>query len=327
LKGIIIAGGLGTRLRPLTLRRPKPLIPVANRPFLEYQVALLKRHGIDDIVFATNYLAEMIEEHFGDGSRFGVRMRYALEDTPLGTGGAIRNAADVFPGETVAVFNGDILTDFDLSEIIRFHTDRQAAATITLAPVQRPHPFGVVSLTGDGQVAEWREPSEEEKRAAATASTTDEGRRTTDLINAGFYVISPEAVEQIPQGRKSSIEREIFPKLIAEGSVYGVSPGGFWLDVGRPEQLLMASRAVVEGLVGTDLPLTRIGRDVQISPTATVDDLSVIGDGCVIGAHARVTNSVLLCGASVGNAATLNRAIVDKDGSIKDGAVLIDVVS
>src|ERR1051326_2548365 len=130
MKGIIIAGGLGTRMRPLTYRCPKPLMPVANRPFLEYQVALLQKHGIDDIVFATNYMADRIEAHFGDGTRFGVRMRYAIEETPLGTGGAIRNAADLFPGEAVAVFNGDILTDFDLSAVLEFHQQKQALATI-----------------------------------------------------------------------------------------------------------------------------------------------------------------------------------------------------
>ena len=141
MKGIIIAGGLGTRLRPLTYTRPKPLVPVANRPFLEYQVALLRKHGVDDIVFATNYMADKIEGHFGDGSRFGVRMRYAIEETPLGTGGAIRNAADRFPGEAVAVFNGDVMTDFDIGAILRFHHDKQAIATITLVARSQPQPF------------------------------------------------------------------------------------------------------------------------------------------------------------------------------------------
>src|SRR5215813_12077600 len=167
MKGIIIAGGLGTRLRPLTYRMPKPLLPVANRPFMEYQVALLRQHGVDDLVFATNYMADKIESHFGDGSRFGVRMRYAIEETPLGTGGAIRNAADLFPGEAVAVFNGDILTDFDLGAILEFHRAKKATATITLAEVPSPHPFGVLILDGEGRVQEWREPSEETKKALA----------------------------------------------------------------------------------------------------------------------------------------------------------------
>src|SRR6185369_751360 len=161
MKGIIIAGGLGTRLRPLTYRLPKPLVPVANRPFLEYQVALLRQHGIDDLVFATNYMADRIEDHFGDGTRFGVRMRYALEEQPLGTGGAIRNAADLFPGETVVVFNGDVLTDFDIGAVLTFHVKKRAAATIFLSEVPSPHPFGILILDEGGQVTEWREPSEE----------------------------------------------------------------------------------------------------------------------------------------------------------------------
>ena len=148
MKGIIIAGGLGTRLRPLTYHRPKPLMPVVNRPFLEYQVALLRHHGIDDIVFATNYMADKIQGHFGEGVDFGVRMQYAVEETPLGTGGAIRNAADLFPGEAVAVFNGDVLTDFDLSTILNFHRNHGALATITLQSVPSPNPFGVLILNG-----------------------------------------------------------------------------------------------------------------------------------------------------------------------------------
>src|SRR5262245_14463977 len=139
MKGIIIAGGFGTRLRPLTYDRPKHLLPVANRPFLEYQVALLRRHGITEIVFATNYLADRIEAHFGDGSRFGVAMRYALETEPLGTAGAIRNAAALCGGDTVLVLNGDILTDFDLQAVLAFHAERRACATIALRAVERPH--------------------------------------------------------------------------------------------------------------------------------------------------------------------------------------------
>ncbi|HLJ56122.1 MAG TPA: nucleotidyltransferase family protein, partial [Chthonomonadaceae bacterium] len=239
-KGIIIAGGLGTRLRPITYRRPKPLVSLANRPFLEYQVALLKKHGITDIVFATNYLAEKIEEHFGDGSRFGVTMRYAIEETPLGTGGAIRNAADLFPGETVAVFNGDILTDFDLGAVLAFHREKRALSTLTLAEVPGPSPFGVLVLNDDGRVLDWQEPSEETKKTLAAAH--DLLPTGKDLINAGFYVLEPECVARIPQGAPSSVERDIYPKLLAErAGVFGFTPGGFWMDVGRAEQLMTAT--------------------------------------------------------------------------------------
>jgi mannose-1-phosphate guanylyltransferase len=166
LRGVIIAGGFGTRLRPLTLRRPKPLIPVANRPFLEYQVAQLKAAGADEIVFATNYLAERIEAHFGDGSRFGVRMRYAVETEPLGTAGAIRNAVEGLPPDRAIVFNGDILTDFDIGAIVRQHLENRAAVTLTLHRVNRPHPYGVIPVAEDGRVQAFLEPTEEQKRAA-----------------------------------------------------------------------------------------------------------------------------------------------------------------
>lgn len=227
MKGIIIAGGFGTRLRPLTYNRPKHLLPVANRPFLEYQVAILKRHGIRDIIFATNYHADQIEAHFGDGSRFGVRMRYALEGEPLGTAGAIRNAASLADGDSVLVFNGDILTDFDLTEIIEFHRAREAEATIALRAVERPHPFGIVLADPDGRVRAWHEPSQEEKKRASENPGPPTGEM--DFINAGIYVIEPHVVAGIPAGRSVSIERETYPALLEAGAhIYGCGPLGFW---------------------------------------------------------------------------------------------------
>jgi len=170
MRGVIIAGGFGTRLRPLTLRRPKPLIPLANRPFLEYQVAQLRAAGVEEIVFATNYLADRIEAHFGTGSRFGVRMRYAMEQEPLGTAGAIRNAVEGLPPMRCIVFNGDILTDIDLGAVVRHHLERGAQATLTLYRVQRPHPYGIIQVAADGCVQAFIEPSEEQKRAAETGT-------------------------------------------------------------------------------------------------------------------------------------------------------------
>lgn len=319
MKGIIIAGGLGTRLRPLTYMRPKPLVPVANRPFLEYQVALLKEHGIDDIVFATNYMAEMIEAHFGDGSRFGVRMRYAVETTPLGTGGAIRNAADLFPGQTVVVFNGDILTDFDLSAIVRFHEERRAIATVTLAPIPRPHPFGALLLDSEGLVQSWHEPSEAEKQAMSKAGQAS----GSDLINAGFYVLSNAAVERIPQGARSSIERDIFPPLIASGGVFGFAPGGFWMDLGRPAQLLEATKAVLCGLVRTSVASTAIGSDTQVAPSARIDGSSAVGSRCIVGEGARIEGSIVLDGVTVGRNALLRGVIVDENAVIENDVVAI----
>ncbi len=316
MKGIIIAGGLGTRLRPLTYHRPKPLVPVANRPFLEYQVALLRQHGIEDIVFATNYMAEQIEAHFGDGTKFGVRMRYAIEETPLGTGGAIRNASEVFPGEAVAVFNGDVLTDFDLSAILAFHRERSAISTITLSPVPSPNPFGVLTLEADGRVHDWREPSEDFKKALARdPNPTITG---TDLINAGFYVLEPECLARIPHGTPSSVERDIYPRLLAErAGVFGIAPGGFWMDVGRPEQLMVATRAVVTGAVTTLLPLARVGEGSAIAASAHIGPTTVVGRNCRIEPDARLDDCILMDGVTVGAGAHLRGVIVDTGATIE----------
>jgi mannose-1-phosphate guanylyltransferase len=317
LKGIIIAGGLGTRLRPLTYLRPKPLVLLANRPFLEYQVALLKRHGIDDIVFATNYMADKIEDHFGDGSRFGVRMRYAIEESPLGTGGAIRNAADRFPGEAVAVFNGDVLTDFDLAAILAFHRSKQAVATITLSPVPGPSPFGVLILDENGRVLDWTEPSEATKKAlAARRDLTPTG---TDLINAGFYVFAPEFIARIPAGVPSSVERDIFPKLLAEkGAVYGCAPGGFWMDVGRAEQLMTATQSVLSGAVSTAIPAIPIADGARLAPTATVGAGCAIGRGSTVGEGCRLEHTILMDNVQVGSGVVLRGVIVDENVTIED---------
>lgn len=317
MKGIIIAGGLGTRLRPLTYHRPKPLVSVANRPFLEYQVALLRAHGIEDIVFATNYMADKIEAHFGDGSRFGVRMRYALEDTPLGTGGAIRNAAEQFPGEAVAVFNGDVLTDYDLSRILAFHREKQAIATITLAEVPSPNPFGVLILEEDGRVREWREPSEEAKKALAAG--TNLLQTGTDLINAGFYVLEPACLERIPLGKPSSVERDIYPQLLAErAAVYGIAPGGFWMDVGRAEQLMIATRAAISGNAKTALDVVAVGEDSEVAPSATLSGGTVVGRGCHVGAKAQLDGCILMDGVTVGDNVVLRGVIVDTGATIED---------
>ena len=317
MKGIIIAGGLGTRLRPLTYQRPKPLVPVANRPFLEYQVALLRKHGIDDIVFATNYMAEKIQAHFGDGSRFGVRMRCALEDTPLGTGGAIRNAADLFPGEAVAVFNGDVMTDFDIGAILKFHKEKQAIATITLSEVPSPHPFGVLILDSDGRVEEWREPSEEAKKALA--SDHDMMPTGKDLINAGFYVLEPEFIARIVPGVPSSVERDIYPALLKEkGPVYGIVPGGFWMDVGRAEQLLIATQAVLSGGVKTATPGLAVGEGTTVAPSAWMNGQTAIGRNCRIGEGARLENCILMDNVTVGNRVRLSNVIVDEGTIIED---------
>ena len=321
MKGIIIAGGQGTRLRPLTYHRPKPLVPVVNRPFLEYQVALLKHHGIDDIVFATNFLAEQIQNHFGDGSRFGVRMRYAVEDSPLGTGGAIRNAADLFPGESVAVFNGDVLTDYDLGAVLAFHAEKNAIATITLQPVPSPNPFGVLKLDADDRVKAWVEPSEETKKALANLEHVPV--TGTDLINAGFYVFDAAFIATIPQGERSSVERDIFPKLLAEEApIYGISPGGFWMDLGRAEQLMAATRAILDGSVKTYTTDTAVASIDTISQGVLIGGLTTIGRNVSIGHGTVINDCIIMDSVTIGSRAVLSHLIVDERTTIGDEVIL-----
>lgn len=318
--GIIIAGGFGTRLRPLTYARPKHLLPVANRPFLEYQVALLRRHGIEQVVFATNYFADRIEAHFGEGAGFGVAMHYAHEQEPLGTGGAIRNAADVFPGQRALVLNGDILTDFDLGAVLRFHEERGAAATIALRAVERPHAFGALDTASDGRVSAWREPTEAEKRAVAANPGSPTGER--DYINAGVYVLEPEVVGAIPTGRPVSIERETYPALIASGApVYGIAPEGFWLDMGHPEQYLRATAAVLTGQVRTDVPFRQFGDAAHIAEDASCDAATSLGRNVRVGSGSRLSGCILMDGATVGANVTLAGVIADEGAEIGDEAV------
>lgn len=327
MKGVIIAGGFGTRMRPLTYRRPKHLLPVANRPFLEYQVDLFRRHGITEIIFATNYMADQIEAHFGDGSRFGVRLLYALEHEPLGTAGAIRNAAALASADTLVVFNGDILTDFDIGQILGFHHSRSAAATIALRAIERPHPFGVVLTDGQGRVTGWAEPSEDEKKRIAQNPGPKTGE--VDYINAGIYVLEPEVVASIPAGRPVSIERDTYPALIEAGTpVYAVAPDGFWLDMGRPDQYLAANAAVLTGAVHTTVPFAAVGPGTEVAPDAKIDEATSVGSGCRIGAGSTLARCIILDNVAVGRHANLQDLISDAGVTIGDevtsrgGAVL-----
>ena len=321
MKGVIIAGGFGTRLRPLTFHRPKHLLPVANRPFLEYQVALLRKHGIREIVFASNYLWQQIEAHFGDGSGFGVSMRYALEPEPLGTAGAIRNAYRLTGPEPLFVLNGDVLTDFDLGEIIEFHHDKRAEATIALRAVDRPHAFGVIDADSAGRLLDWREPSEEDKNRVAAGEGDADGE--SDNINAGIYILEPSFVERIPPGRAVSIERETFPAALAEGrSIYATLPAGYWLDIGNPRQYLAANTAVLSGKVETDLTCAAVHPSASIGPGSAVSADSAIGPNSTIGADCVIDRSVILDGVRIGNGCTIRGAILDSDVEIESGRIV-----
>lgn len=345
MKGIIIAGGMGTRLRPLTYTRPKPLIPVVNRPFLEYQVALLKKHGISEIIFCTNYMADKIAAHFGDGSAYGVTMQYANEETPLGTAGAIRNAQNLAGRGTVVVLNGDVLTDFDISSIIRFHKEKKALVTLTLKEVPSPSPYGVIITDEDGRVQEFREPSEEKKKAlAANPNIQHTG---VDYINAGIYVMEPEALDSIPTGRPVSVERETYPKLLADGArIFAVAQDGYWLDIGRPIQYRQATEAILSRDIAVDVPgewtpmgywaeetaevdptahiapTVHIGAKAKVAQGASITGKSVIGSNCKVGANATLTDCILEDSVIIADGAKLEGCILDNGCHVESDVIV-----
>ena len=344
MKGVIIAGGPGTRLRPLTYLRPKPTVPVVNKPFLEYQVELLKRHGIQEIIFCTNYMAEMIQAHFGDGSAFGVTMHYALEDVPLGTAGAVKNAEEYFDGDTLLIFNGDVLTDFDLSAIQGFHENRGARITISLYGVSSPSPYGVVITDQQGMVKEFREPSEEQKRKLAAGVVEPEG---TEYINAGIYVVDSTIFRDVPANTPYSFERQLFPAFCASSSgIYATEAKGYWLDIGRPEQYLEAHRAILHGDVRAEVTGERqpggwwkrgeveLGRNVRIARAVHVSHRTTlganvelkgftsIGEGCTIEEGSVLEDCVVLDGVSIGKGCHLRNCIIDSDVFIEDNVAI-----
>ena len=316
MRGIVIAGGLGTRLRPLTLTRPKPLMPLAGAPLLEYQLSYLKTAGISEVCFATNYMSEAVEAQFGDGSNIGMKITYAVEAEPLDTAGAIRNAYDAIPGGDCVVFNGDVIHGFDIADIIRKHQERDAFVTLTLRKVERPHAYGVVPTDDEDRVLGFLEPTDEQKRNVLGAPTGE-----FDAINAGLYVMKREAIEAIPQ-RRCNIEREIFPVFVNEGRrVFGDVRDDFWLDIGSPSQYLRAISAIVGGEV--DSPQSFLRRDeAAVDPSAEIADDVRLCCGCSIGAHAVVDSGAELCntavleGAHIGAGAKLMGCIVGENAVV-----------
>ena len=296
LQAVILAGGQGTRLRPLTLARAKPVVPLLNRPFLAYQLALLRAHGVSDIVLACSYRVEDLRAALGDAEHLGVRLRYAIENEPLGTGGGVRNAADLVSG-TLFVLNGDILTDPDLTEMRRLHETRGSRTTIYLQPVPDPRQYGLVETEADGRLKAFRE-----KPAAGEEITTN-------TINAGIYLIDAELIGRIPRERASSIEREFFPALIADGvPCFGWCPTAYWRDIGNPAAYRAAQIDLLQGRAAMPLAPPGQRRDGSwvdgggiVEPGARIVAPSVVGAGVVLGPRCRVgPGTVIGEGARVG---------------------------
>jgi len=327
-QAVILAGGQGTRLRPLTLARAKPVVPLLNRPFLAYQLALLRDHGVTDVILACSYRVDDVREALGHAGHLGVRLRYVIETEPLGTGGGVRNAVDLMRG-TVFVLNGDVLTDADLTAMRRFHQANGSRTTIFLVPVADPRAYGLVETDAAGRLLRFRE-----------KPTADEPI-TTNMINAGIYLIDAELLRRMPAGRAVSIEREFFPQLIAEGvPSFGFTTPAYWRDIGSPSAYHAAQMDLLDGRVRTTLmpPGERhdgawlesavggstdritgpavVGDGVEIGRGARVGPRAVLGSGCRIGAGAHVENAVLWEGVCVGEGARLTNCVVAADAHI-----------
>ncbi len=311
-----MAGGEGTRLRPLTSNAPKPMLPIANRPMMEHIVNLLKLHGFDEIVVTVAYLANHIRNYFGDGSELGVRMVYATEETPLGTAGSVRNAMDELK-ERFLVISGDVITDFDLGSIVAFHDERDALATIGLTPVDNPLEFGIVITREDGSVERFLE-------------KPTWGQVFSDTINTGIFVLEPEVFDWIEPGRSVDFSSEVFPALLAAGKpLFGAVAEGYWEDVGTLEAYARAHKDVLDARVQLDIPGFEIsdgvfiGEGAEIHPDAELVGPAIVGDYCRVEAGARLREyTVLGTNVRIRAGADLERAIVHDNTYIGEGTQL-----
>ena len=275
MKAVIMAGGEGTRLRPLTSNQPKPMLPLVNQPMMEHIVRLLKEHGFEEIVVTVAFMANAIRTYFGDGSEFGVRMVYATEETPLGTAGSVRNAMDELD-ERFLVISGDVLTDLDLSAVCQFHADRGALATIALKSMENPLEFGIVITREDGSIDRFLE-------------KPTWGQVFSDTINTGVYVLEPSIFDHIPAGESVDFSSDVFPKLLAEGHpLFGYVAEGYWEDVGTLEAYVKAHMDVLNGKVEVDIPGFRLGDGIWLGEGTEVDPAAKIEGPCVIGDYTRV---------------------------------------
>jgi NDP-sugar pyrophosphorylase family protein len=280
MRAVILAGGEGTRLRPLTLSTPKPVVPVVDRPFLRHQIDLLTSAGVREVVFSVAYRPERVRAVFGDGSALGVRIRYAVEETPLGTGGAVRHALELLDERTI-VMNGDVLTDVDLAGLVRRHQAERASATILLTPVPNPAAYGLVETDAAGRVLRFLEKPKAHEI-------------TTDTINAGIYVLETGVLDLIPPGVNHSIERGFFPALLARGDrVLGPVHRGYWIDIGTPEKYLQVHRDILRGRfrVALEAEAVRggfVAKGARVAPDAALQPPFFVGPGCEVEAGARV---------------------------------------
>jgi mannose-1-phosphate guanylyltransferase len=322
LQALILAGGEGTRLRPLTSTMPKPIVPLVDRPFIAYMIEWLSDHGVEDVILACGFMADQLRAELGDGNALGVRLRYLEEPEPLGTGGALKFAEDLLE-ERFFMLNGDVLTDIDLSAQLEQHEQTGARATLALIEMEDPSAYGLVKLREDRSVAAFIEKPGEELEI--------------NLVNAGAYVLEREVLSGMaPAGTNISIERDVFPRLVKEG-LFGYQASGYWLDIGTPERYLQATFDILEGKVSTHIgkvlsenhhALTdgaavagQVVAPALVGPESRIDTdavvgRTVLGRGVTVEQGAHVESSVLLDGASVGAGSTISWSIVGPAASI-----------
>ncbi|MEV6234454.1 NDP-sugar synthase [Saccharopolyspora shandongensis] len=316
-EAVVLVGGRGVRLRPLTLSAPKPMLPTAGVPFLSHLLSRIRAAGIEHVVLGTSYKAEVFAEHFGDGSELGLRLEYVVEPEPLDTAGAIRNVADRLSADDVLVFNGDILSGVDLTDLLETHRSAAADVTLHLVKVADPRRFGCVPTDADGRVTAFLEKTE---------------NPPVDQINAGCYVFRREVIDTIPAGRPVSVERETFPELLASGArVQGHVDTSYWLDMGTPEAFVRASADLVLGVAPSNALPGERGEALVLDGAAVAADAEVcggsaIGAGSTVESGARVAESVLFEGVRIERNAVVERCVIGNDATIGAGAVLRDAI-
>ncbi|MFD7122264.1 sugar phosphate nucleotidyltransferase [Streptomyces sp. NPDC059922] len=322
-EAILLVGGKGTRLRPLTARTPKPMVPAAGVPFLTHQLARARAAGVEHIVLATSYLAEVFEPYFGDGSSLGLSLEYVTERDPLGTGGAIRNVAsrlDSGPDEPVLIFNGDILTGLDIRALVRTHASSGADVSLHLTRVEDPRAYGLVPTDENGRVTAFLEKPQTPEEIV------------TDQINAGAYVFRRSVIDSIPADRPVSVERETFPGLLAAGAhLQGMVDSTYWLDLGTPQAFVRGSADLVLGRAPSPAVPGQCGERLilptaTVAPDAKITGGTVIGRAALIGDGARVAGSTILDGAVVEPGAVITDSLIGAGARVGARAVLADVV-
>ena len=312
MQALILAGGEGTRLRPLTTTYPKPVVPLVDRPFIGFMLDWLRLHGVDEVIMGCGHMADGVRAVLGDGSAFGVKLSFVEEPRPLGTGGALKFAEDLLD-ERFLMLNGDVLTDLDLTAQLAQHEATGARATLALTPVEDPSAYGLVRLTPENEVTEFVE--------KPSADQID-----TNNISAGAYVLERSVLELLAPGKPASIERDVFPRLVGNG-LYGYVGEGYWIDIGTPDRYLQGTFDILEGTVATEVAarmgsgFAAVADDVEsagrIIPSALVES------GCRIGAHSQVGGRVVLeRGVTVGAHTTVERAVVLEGATIGDNCHL-----